>query len=216
MRRKPRHSQATSSGLVMTRRIRLAVLEVSLAALVAALAACSASESTARTASDSPSADTGVVVEPFEQVDPRASTSQQGVVASSAPRAPAPCPTGRPRAWTLEKPTTVAGRISSADYLTPTDIIVARDGTATVAYQGAGHLARTADDPPAADDPMDPSGGRDETWLELGDHLAVDGSGTQTTVVQDQVRFNSNSFRQFYDLVVADRPAGGSWSTPPR
>jgi hypothetical protein len=113
------------------------------------------------------------------------------------------------------KPTTVAGRISAADYLTSTDIIVARDGTATVAYQGADDLARTADDPPAADDPMDPSGGREETWLASGDHLAVDRNGTQTMVVQEPVRSNSNTFREFYDLIVADRPAGGSWLTTP-
>ncbi|MDZ5663381.1 hypothetical protein SFC79_16525 [Nocardioides sp. S-58] len=156
------------------------------------------------------------MAEPLEPVDLYASTSTQGVAPSSAPQPSAPCPTGLPGAWTLEKPTTVAGRISSADYLTPTDIIVTQDGTATVAYQGAGHLARTADDPPAADDPMDPSGGRDETWLEPGDdHLAVDGSRTQTMVIREPVRFNSNTFRQFHDLVVADRPAGGSWSTAP-
>jgi hypothetical protein len=99
--------------------------------------------------------------------------------------------------------------------LTSAHIIVARDGTATVAYQGADNVARTADDPPADDDPMDPSGGREETWLESGDHLAVDGNGTQTMVVQEPVRYNSNTFREFYDLVVADRPAGGSWSTAP-
>ncbi|NPD04859.1 hypothetical protein HN031_09215 [Nocardioides sp. zg-1308] len=202
----------------MNGRTRLAALALSLAGLLAALGACSSSEPPARTAStalDSPGADTGLV-EPFEPVDLYASTSTQGVAPSSAPQPSAPCSTGRPGAWTLEKPTTVAGRISSAEYLTPTDIIVTQDGTATVAYQGAGHLARTADDPPAADDPMDPSGGRDETWLEPGDdHLAVDGSGTQTMVVQEPVRFNSNTFTQFHDLVVADRPAGGSWSTAP-
>lgn len=197
---------------MLTGRIRLAALEMSVAVLVAALAACSASESTARTAPNDAESDTGVV-EPFEPVDLRASASTQGVAPSSDPRAPAPCTTGRPRAWALEEPTAVAGRISPADYLTPTDIVVAHDGIATVAYQGAGHVARTADDPPAAGDPLDPSGGLDETWLEPGDdHLAVDGSGTQTMVVQEPVRFNSNTFRQFYDLIVADRRAGGSWS----
>ncbi len=99
--------------------------------------------------------------------------------------------------------------------MTPADIIVARDGTATVAYQGAGNVARTADDPPAAGDPLDPSGGRDETYLSPGENLAVDGTGNQTMAVQESVRYNPNTFTSFVDLVAADRPPGGSWSTAP-
>lgn len=198
----------------MARRTHPAALELSVAALLGALTACGAGNSTAGTALSGAGSDTGAEA-PLEQVDGRASPSKNGGAASGDGREATSCLVDAPRTLTFEEPTTVAGGISVAAYLTPTDIVVARDGTGTVTYQSADDLVRTADDPPAAGDPLDPSGGRDETWLWPGDNLALDGTGTQTMAVQVPVRFNPNTFASSYDLVVADRPAGGVWSTTP-
>jgi hypothetical protein len=213
------HTQFMSTGWrrgprqPAVRRAHPPVLTLGVLALLGGLAGCDATESTTPTLQSREDDDTGVDA-PFDPVDLGAPVAQSSA-SSDEPGDPASCITDLPRSWAFAEPTTVGDRISVADYLTPTDIVVARDGTATVVYQSAADLALTADDPPAAGDPLDPSGGRDETWLWPGDHLALDGSGTQTVVVQEPVRFNSNTFRQFDDLVVADRTAGGSWSTAP-
>ena len=126
----------------------------------------------------------------------------------------APCPSDTARSWTLHEPTTVPGGVSEFPWFTPS-IVVSSTGTATVAYAAGQGLTRTVDDPPAAGDPQDPSQGGDDIYLHPGDHLALDRSDIQTLAYDDTIRVSRGGFTTVSDLVLTDRPPGGTWSSSP-
>jgi hypothetical protein len=166
------------------------------------------------------SGDTGQPDKKGTEPDTAASTPTKSVAQyelSTGARAgePAPCPPGPARTWTLEALTTVPGDVNRDDNFALTDLVVSRTGTATAAFGDSGWVARTADDPPAPDDPQDPSKGLDETYLWFGTHLALDGADTQTLAYLDSVGFDEDAVTDIFDIVLTDRPPQGSWTTTP-
>lgn len=138
-----------------------------------------------------------------------------------------PCssPSGRTRSWTMHGIATVAkGWVIQGRGLL--GMVVARDGTATVAWSGprpmsapmaGADLVGLADDPAAPGDPQDPTHGAqvEATVPEFSDHLGIDAAGTQTLLYQDDRGPTSDGSDEFYDLVLSDRAPGAGWATSP-
>jgi len=134
---------------------------------------------------------------------------------------PASCPSETLRSWSLGAITT--RRLVA--YGTLEDVAVSRTGRATVAWTvsvDSGEV-RTMDVPAAPGDPQSPAGPPDPQHREVFDVfgdgvLGVDAADTQTLLWLSDERGHGGGpapFTEFFDILVADRPPGGRWSTSP-
>ncbi|WP_457189561.1 hypothetical protein [Nocardioides sp. P5_E3] len=163
--------------------------------------------------------DTGVAT-PFAPIDLEAAASSTPSGSAAAEdegdaSTPLSCPGGRPKDWSPQKPTTVPGTLIREAYFGLSGLVVDRAGTATVLFEAAGWDARTANDPPAAGDPQDPSLDVDDTYAYDGTHLGVDRAGTQTLAYFEGSGFYGDQGMEVSDIAITDRPAHGDWSQAP-
>jgi hypothetical protein len=116
----------------------------------------------------------------------------------------------------MHETATVSESVGDLVWMIP-DVVVSRAGTATVAFGSADDVVRTADDPPAPDDPQDPAHGEQQTSMQFGGvHLGIDGADVQTLMYQKFVRLldDSGSSNEIVDVMLPDRVPGGEWSSP--
>jgi hypothetical protein len=160
------------------------------------------------------------------RAEPRAVTAA-GVVSARASTSAVPraCRTQSSSAWTVDERTTLVvpefGRLG--------DLVVDRNGAATLAQRSwvdDTPVVRTVSLPAAPSDPQTvpspphsepvPDGAREAMLLpEYNDHLGVDDSGALTTLVLRNLLLENGQITRDSDLVLSDRPVGGTWEATP-
>lgn len=108
------------------------------------------------------------------------------------------------------------------------DLVVDRDGTATLAHgdwAGDRGNVSTSSVPAAAGDPQTlpgvppaeplPAGAKTSALFPMGDHLDVDDTGALTAIFQQDLIPRGGDNTEVYDLAISGRPAGGTWSPTP-
>lgn len=156
--------------------------------------------------------------------DPAATTSSEAATEDPAPTGPQPCPTQSAPAWTAQDRMTIDVAHGSLG-----DLVVGPGGRATLAWvsgsrSGRGWQVLTSDLPSAHGDPQLlpgpppdplPAGARASALFPDGNHLGVDGAGALTVAFQQDLLLASGQTTENYDLVLSERPAGGTWSPTP-
>lgn len=128
---------------------------------------------------------------------------------------PVPCSSRPMSSWTMHEASTVSESVTDLPWMVP-DAVVSRAGTTTVAFAWPNGVVRTADDPPAPGDPLDPAHGEQEPHSPMGGiHLGIDGADVHTLMVEKFVRLldDSGASNEIVDVLLPNRVPGGVWSS---